>query len=348
MHPLTQRDKFKLRKKIAKKISKKHNCTFTYVNQVGAQDELIFDGQSFHLDKKRAYFFEGFKEATKLATCKSLQRSKTQDLYSELFEALKLGISDYFSKSGFKTAHLGLSGGIDSALVYVIAAEALGFENVTPIAMPGPYSSDLSLNMASNLATNHKSKLKIFAINNCYKSFIDDYDKSAFGLMHENLQARLRGLSLMAFSNQNNSLLLATSNKSELCVGYSTLYGDQCGALMPIGDLLKTEVFELCHWYNKNRSTKIPMKILTRPPTAELRPNQKDSDLLPEYKELDKAIESVITQKKKANTKLEKWVLNQSFKTEYKRWQACPILKVSNHGFGRGRMMPLTHNFSLD
>jgi len=348
------KNKLAIRQKIARRISKKYNSSFTYVNQVGAQDELIFDGQSFHIEKDagKSFTFEAFREVTLLSNSKSLKKKKSSNLYSNIFDSLVLGVKEYFNKSGFKKAHLGLSGGIDSALVYVLAVEALGSENVRAIAMPGPYSSNLSFELATKLTKNHNSKLLSFNINSSYEKFISDYDsafqKEDFGLMHENLQARLRALTLMAFSNQNSSLLLATSNKSELCVGYSTLYGDQCGALMPIGDLLKTEVFELCNWYNENKKTKIPKKIITRAPSAELRPNQKDSDSLPSYKELDRAIESVITNKNKAKTKLEKWVMTQSFKSEFKRWQACPILRISNHSFGRGRMMPLAHKHRLD
>ena len=164
--------------------------------------------------------------------------------------------------------------------------------------------------------------------------------------MNENAQARLRGIALMAYSNRSKSLLLATSNKSELTVGYSTLYGDQCGALLPIGDLLKTEVFEICKQINlAEGSAIIPEKIITRPPSAELRAGQKDSDSLPDYSKLDKAINRVITQRKPAKSELEQWVLNRSFMSEFKRWQSAPILKISEHAFGRGRRMPLAHKF---
>ena len=341
------KDKMKSRKKIAKKLSIKHKCTFTYVNQVGAQDELIFDGQSFFYEKSGNKFVQltAFKEELNLCN-----KSKTKSIANknkEIFSALVLGIKDYFEKSGFKKAHLGLSGGIDSALVYVIAVEALGPDNVKAVALPGPYSTDLSFSLAKELTENHASKLYSIDFVNEYESLIESFEKTfgatKFGLMHENVQARLRGLYLMAFSNKENSLLLATSNKSELCVGYSTLYGDQCGALMPIGDLLKTEVIDLCNWYNENHTTKIPTKIITRPPSAELKPDQKDSDSLPSYDKLDTAIENVITKQKVAKTDLEKWVLQQSFRSEYKRWQSAPILRVSRHSFGRGRMMPLAH-----
>lgn len=339
------------RKKIIKNLSKKLNCKSIYVNQVGAQDELIFDGNSFAFDEKGKLTQNLKSFSQDLALSNGPFKKQTKTSKSEtLFKALTLGLKDYFNKSGFNKAHLGLSGGIDSALVYVLACEALGPKNVMGIALPGPYSSKLSFNLAAKLSENLNSGFSSFSITESYKSFLKDYEQSfekkSFGLMNENLQARLRALSLMAYSNQNKSLLLATSNKSELCVGYSTLYGDQCGALMPIGDLLKTEVFELCKWYNSFKGSEvIPEKIISRPPSAELRPNQKDSDSLPSYNELDAAIEKVITLEKPPKTKLEKWVLERSYQTEFKRWQACPILKVSERAFGRGRIMPLAHKY---
>ena len=344
------KDKMLIRKKIAKSLSKKYDCTFTYVNQVGAQDELIFDGQSFHLEKagEKLLSLKTFEEEICLANKAKAKSIKNKN--EEIFKSLVLGINEYFKKSGFTKAHLGLSGGIDSALVYVLAVKALGYENITPIALPGPYSSDLSLSLAKELAQNHGSKFKVVDFIDNYRSFLENYEKtfskSDFSIMHENVQARFRALFLMAFSNQTNSLLLGTSNKSELCVGYSTLYGDQCGALMPIGDLLKTEVFNLCNWYNEKFQNRIPKKIITRPPSAELKPNQKDSNDLPSYDKLDEAIEKVITKQQIAKTNLEKWVLNQSFKNEFKKWQAPPILRVSKHSFGRGRMMPINHKFN--
>jgi len=352
--PFTK-DKFKLRTKIAKEITKNLNCSFTYVNQVGAQDELVFDGSSFHISPKHNEIkrLPSFEEAISFTEGKAskLFKHKKTNKNEDLFQALVFSVKEYFKKSGFEKAHLGLSGGIDSALVYVIAVQALGVKNVQAIALPGPHSSVLSLKLAKKLVSLHSSKIKTLDFKDTYKSVLRNYesifDKSSFGLMHENLQARLRGLFLMTYSNQNNSLLLATSNKSELCVGYSTLYGDQCGALMPIGDLLKTEIFDMCSWYRKKFNNNFPIEIITREPSAELRPNQKDSDSLPSYDELDKAINNVITNQKSAKNELEKWVLNKSFQSEFKRWQAAPIIRVSKHSFGRGRQMPLAHNFKL-
>jgi len=340
------KDKLKVRLKIAKRIVKKFSCSLYYVNQIGAQDELIFDGQSFALDKNSKLLTKA--NAFEEALVSSKNKLKTRP--AQTIDALVLGVRDYFKKSGFHKAHLGLSGGIDSALVLYIACKALGPQNVVGIAMPGPHSSDLSLKLAQDISKNLGSKLEIFDINRTYTKFISDYEKTFgrndFDLMNENAQARLRGLALMAFSNRSKSLLLATSNKSELTVGYSTLYGDQCGALMPIGDLLKTEVFEMCRQINEFENyNAIPKKIITRPPTAELRANQKDSDSLPNYEELDASINRVITNRKTAKSDLDKWVMNRSFMSEFKRWQSAPILKVSEHAFGIGRRMPLAHKF---
>lgn len=346
--PFTK-DKEKMRRDILKEVSLKFNAVSVYVNQVGSQDELIFDGNSFVLDSKgkKVLSLNSFREDLRFIG--DGKKSKIiKEKYGKIFNALVLGIKDYFHKSGFNKAILGLSGGIDSGLVLALASEALGAKNVTGYALPGPYSSELSMNLAKKISTNLNSNFEIFDVNPAYEVFLKTFDQnfgeSEFGLMHENLQARLRALTLMALSNKEGSLLLATSNKSELCVGYSTLYGDQCGALMPLGDLLKTEVFELCSWYNEFKGSEIiPEQMIKRPPTAELKPDQKDTDTLPPYEELDKAVEKVITQKKAAQTDLEKWVLKRSYQSEFKRWQAAPILKISDHSFGRGRRMPLAH-----
>jgi NAD+ synthase (glutamine-hydrolysing) len=342
--------KQKKRERIISTISKKLGCPVYYVNTCGAQDELIFDGQSFvsNAEGKVVTRLPAFKEHLYLG---EKIKSKIPNVMESLESSLILGIRDYFKKTGFEKAHLGLSGGIDSALVAHLTAKALGSKNVTAIALPGPYSSKLSLDLAKKLSKNLNLEFIEHDFNGVYSSFMKDFETTfgqiSFGLTHENVQARLRALNLMAFSNKNNSLLMATSNKSELCVGYSTLYGDQCGALMPIGDLLKTEVFELCQWINEsNKKEIIPKKIISRPPSAELRPNQKDSDSLPSYEELDQSVERMITERKKPKTKLDHWVLQKSYRSEFKRWQSAPILRVSEHAFGVGRRMPLAHQMT--
>ncbi len=341
--------KQKKREILLKQISQKFSCPITYVNLIGAQDELIFDGQSFQVDSKGKIILKLPAFSEHLYTFKkplSLKLSK----FALIEKALTLGIKDYFLKTGFKKAHLGLSGGIDSALVAYLAAKALGPKNITTIALPGPYNLKLSFNLAKKLSKNLGVNFLSYDLNVLYLKFINDFNKnfgkSSFNLMHENTQVRLRALVLMAFSNKENSLLLATSNKSELTIGYSTLYGDQCGAILPIGDLFKTDIFKFCQWINKkNDYAIIPNRILTRSPSAELRLNQKDSDSLPDYNKLDVSIRKIIFQKKIPKTKLDRWVLNKSYISEFKRWQTAPILRISEHTYGIGRRMPIAHKF---
>ena len=225
-----------------------------------------------------------------------------------------------------------------------MAAKALGGENLTCVALPGPFNSPESLASAKQLASNLGANFYDLSIEPAYNSLLDEitdtFGEMSFSLMHENLQARLRGLLLMAYSNRFGSLLLNTSNKSEFAVGYSTLYGDQCGGLSVIGDLLKREVYQLARFFNEEQEV-IPSFIIDRAPSAELAPNQKDQDSLPEYEDLDRSVERIVEQTKKARTSTEKWVLEKLMQSEFKRWQAPPVLKVSNHAFGRGRRLPI-------
>ncbi len=341
--------KQKKRELLLKEISQKFSCPMTYVNSMGAQDELIFDGQSFQISSKGEVVLRLPAFSQHLHTFKK-QISPKLSKFASIQKALTLGIRDYFLKTGFKKAHLGLSGGIDSALVAYLAAKALGPENITAMALPCPYSSKLSFNLAKKLSKNLGVHFLSYDLSTIYLKLISDFNKNfgktPFNLMHENTQARLRALVLMAFSNKENSLLLATSNKSELTVGYSTLYGDQCGAILPIGDLFKTDIFKFCQWINKkNHHPVIPNRILTRPPSAELRLNQKDSDSLPNYNELDKSIQKIIIERKAPKTKLDHWVLNKSYISEFKRWQSPPILRISKNTYGIGKYMPIAHSF---
>jgi NAD+ synthase (glutamine-hydrolysing) len=239
---------------------------------------------------------------------------------------------------------LGLSGGVDSALVACLAVDALGPSKVTGIALPSQYNSPDSLKLAQELAENLGIKFLEVPIQGVYessKSTIDQaYDIQSFGLVHENLQARIRGMILMAFANKENSLLLSTSNKSEMAAGYSTLYGDMCGGLAPIGDLTKAQVYALCSLYNMEREL-IPETILTRAPSAELRPNQKDQDSLPPYDDLDQSVERLVRDCGSIKTKTDQWLSGALLRSEFKRWQAPPVLKVSKHSFGRGRRYPV-------
>lgn len=345
------RIKKKLRKKNVKLTAQYLKAPMVYVNQVGAQDEIIYDGGSFAVDKKgkvicqSSYFSE---DINVIDLKKEIGGARKQEIDKQEFirQALVLGIRDFVNKIGLKNVHFGLSGGVDSALVACLAVDALGPNRVKAFALPGPYSSDLSYDLAKELANNLGIELKNININSTYNESLKTFENSEggleFSLVQENLQARIRGLMLMAFSNLEGSLLLNTSNKSEVCVGYSTMYGDTCGGLAPIADLLKTEVYTLCDHYNKNHEV-IPKKILTREPSAELRPNQKDSDSLPAYAELDKSINKLVVKGGKATSKVDKKVLQLMHGSEFKRWQFPPILKISQHAFGSGRRFPITH-----
>lgn len=344
-------DKFSLRTQMAKKTAVHFSAPLAYVNLVGSQDEIIFDGQSFALDKKgklisRSLAFEENLNVIDFTKNTSDLPSRPLPSKAEMIRlALVSGIRDFAEKNNIKRLHLGLSGGIDSAVVACLAVDAVGPSNVTAIAMPGPFSSEVSLSYAQQLSKNLGIDLKTQEITDFYNLISKQLSNSValgeFSLVHENLQARLRGLVLMAVSNLQGSLLLNTSNKSEMATGYSTLYGDMCGGLSPIGDLLKSQVYDLAKIYNQDREI-IPEEIITRAPSAELRPNQKDQDSLPSYDQLDKVVDRVVNHSKISKDKLDTWLMQRLLQTEFKRWQAPPILKVSLHAFGRGRRFPIT------
>lgn len=345
--------KQKRRRAVAQKTAKHFSASVVYVNMVGGQDELIFDGSSFAIDSRgRTLASSAFcAEDLNVIDLKVSKGGVREPIKSEvelLHGALVLGIRDFAQKNGFTKIHLGLSGGIDSAVVAALAADAVGPQSVTAVAMPGPFSDKKSLRLAQELAKNLGCSLSTMDICSAYEGMIKDFEKSfgavPFGVVHENIQARLRANILMMFANAKNSLLLATGNKSEYATGYSTLYGDMCGGLAPLGDLLKGQVYALAEYYNKEREL-IPQEIISRPPSAELRPNQKDQDSLPEYAVLDKAVDHLVTQQKGARSETEHWLLKKLAQSEFKRWQAPPILRVSSHAFGRGRRMPITNVF---
>jgi NAD+ synthase (glutamine-hydrolysing) len=265
-------------------------------------------------------------------------------------------VRDYFGKLGFKKAILGLSGGIDSAVVAVLAARALGADNVRVVLMPSQYSSDHSVNDARELAKNLGCQYDIVPIESVYESYMDilkpHFWGKEFNVTEENLQARIRGMFLMAFSNKFGNILLNTSNKSEMAVGYGTLYGDMCGGLSVIGDVYKTEVFELARYMNKNGEI-IPENTITKPPSAELRPDQKDSDSLPDYDILDEILYLYIEErqgpkeliKRGFDEKLVRRVLRMTNMNEFKRYQTAPVLRVSPKAFGMGRRMPIVGKY---
>ena len=343
--------KFANRRVVTGKTAKRFRAPMVYVNMVGAQDELIFDGGSFALDARgrvvaQCVRFEEDLNVLDLAEKKGGARELASDPQEVLRRALVLGLRDFLRKTGFGKVHLGLSGGVDSALVACLAVDAVGPGNVTGLMLPGPFTSRESLDYAEKLASNLGIGLKTLPITPAYEEALRSFEKTEgpaeFGLVNENMQARLRGLMLMAHSNRERSLLLGTSNKSEFAVGYSTLYGDMIGGLMPIGDLLKGEVYALSRHYN-SESELIPVGILDRPPSAELRANQKDQDSLPPYERLDAAIKRLVVGFHAPKDELEERVLDMMMKSEFKRWQSPPVLKVSDHAFGRGRRFPVAH-----
>ena len=364
--------KFKNRQKIANNAANKLKTKMIYLNQIGGNDDLIFDGSSFILDRKG-------EKIKQLSSCKedfycwNMNKQKNilhnerniSDLES-IFDALVLGVKDYARKCGFKTALIGLSGGIDSALVSVIAAAALGSKNVFSIAMPSKWNSINSQIDAEELSKRLNINFNIISIENLFESFKetleDSINLSIEGVVCENIQSRIRGSLLMALANKNNHLLLSTGNKSELAVGYCTLYGDMNGGLAVIGDLYKTKVFKLCNWIDSKLSKQarkiynLPLnnkiigdKICNKPPSAELSPNQLDTDFLPPYTQLDDILKGLIEEKKDL-IQLQKEgneydlisrVILLIKKSEFKRKQAPPILKLSNQSLGNDWRIPV-------
>jgi NAD+ synthase (glutamine-hydrolysing) len=341
--------------------AKKYGMPLLYVNQVGAQTELIFDGGSLVFDKDGMLLDEMpyFKEHLSTYTLNGqviegsvkANHMPVPDVV-QIHDALVMGIKDYFSKSGFSKAVLGLSGGIDSAIVCALACRALGAENVMAVLMPSKYSSDHSVKDALDLVENFGCKHEVVPIKEAADAFdsmmAGAFNGLPFNLAEENIQARSRGIVLMAMSNKFGYILLNTSNKSECAVGYGTLYGDMCGAIGVIGDVYKTQIYELARYINKDREF-IPENTIVKPPSAELRPGQKDSDSLPDYDTLDAVLYQFIELKKGAkgiiamgyDEALVRRVIKMVNGAEFKRYQAPPILRVSPKAFGMGRRMPL-------
>ena len=344
---------------------RKYNLPLFYVNQVGAQTEIIFDGGSLVFDDKgslldeMAYFSEElkvyeFKEGKILGLIPIVHNP--QNDIEQIHDALVIGIKDYFNKSGFSKAVLGLSGGIDSALVCALAAKALGPENVMAVLMPSEYSSDHSLKDALDLVENLGCKHEIIAIKEATMAFENMmkpvFKELPFNVAEENIQARSRAIVVMAMSNKFGYILLNTSNKSECAVGYGTLYGDMAGALAVLGDVYKTQCYKLAHYINREREI-IPANSIVKPPSAELRPGQKDSDSLPEYDVLDRLLFQYIELKKSSEAiiaqgfeeSLVRRVLKMVNVAEFKRKQAAPILRVSPKAFGMGRRIPIVGKY---
>jgi NAD+ synthase (glutamine-hydrolysing) len=354
-----------VRKDVLRKNAIKYNLPVLYVNHVGAQTELLFDGGSLAMNSKGEVTTElkYFEEDLQIIDLSELIENKVAPVKEKnpgkielIHDALVMGIRNYFGKLGFKKAILGLSGGIDSAVTMVLAERALGAENVLAILLPSGFSSEHSLYDALELANNLGCRYEVIPINDLFEEFRDAllpvFGRSAIGLTEENIQARARGVILMAISNKLGHILLNTSNKSEAAVGYGTLYGDMNGGLSVLGDVYKTEVFELAGYINSN-SEIIPGNTITKPPSAELRPDQKDTDSLPEYELLDKVLYQYIELRKGPSDIINmgfspdmvKRVLKLVNTNEYKRHQTPPILRVSPKAFGMGRRMPIVARY---
>ena len=357
-------DQRNIRKDVLSKNAQKYHIPLLYVNHVGAQTELIFDGGSLVIDAKGRvaeelkYFEEDFiiVDTDNLNTVAEIKEEEHVQDIALIHDALVLGIKDYFYKLGFKKAILGLSGGIDSAVTLVLAAEALGSENVKALLLPSRFSSQHSIDDAVLLADNIEVPYETIHLDEAYKSFgslLSPFFKDMpFDVTEENLQARIRAVLLMAFTNKFAYVLLNTSNKSEAAVGYGTLYGDMCGGLSVLGDLYKTQVYDLANYINRDIEV-IPINSITKPPSAELRPDQKDSDSLPEYDILDKILYNYIEKRKSPKELIamgfDEVVVKKTLRlvnmNEYKRHQTPPILRVSPKAFGMGRRMPIVGKY---
>ncbi len=357
-----QRGKEATRLAMLQRVARDERVPVVQVGVVGANDELIFDGHSVALDAQGELLALGasFAEETLIvdmnAPAPAVALALPANAEEQLFKALVLGVRDYVAKCRFKSVVLGLSGGIDSAIVAVVAAEALGPEKVWGVSLPSRYSSEGSLSDAAVLAKKLGIRYDVLPIGEP----VADVEKTLAGVFEgrtpdateENLQSRMRGLLLMALSNKFGPLVLTTGNKSELAVGYCTLYGDMCGALAPIADVLKTEIYELAHWINRNGEI-IPWNTIEKPPSAELRPDQTDQDSLPPYDLLDRILRHYVVDDADPNMlvadgvapEVVKDVLNKIVFSEYKRRQAAPGLKVSPRAFGMGRRVPIAQGF---
>lgn len=355
--------KRKLRREIFAATARHHRVPVVYVNQVGGNDQLVFDGSSFAMSREAEVIASAasFREDLVLLDLDTGSGDRNENLPNEceaVYEALVLGTRDYIQKCGFRRVLLGLSGGIDSSLVAVIAADAVGRENVFGVTMPGPYSSAHSVADSRALAERLGIGFEILPIDGVYQSYLTALDPlfrgAARDVAEENIQARIRGAMLMALSNKWGALVLTTGNKSELAVGYCTLYGDMCGGLAVISDVPKTLVYELSRIANQRHSGAIPENVFVKPPSAELRPNQKDTDSLPEYAVLDDILKGYVEDAKSAAQiseelgrplELVRDIINKVDRNEYKRHQAAPGLKVTSKAFGIGRRFPIAQRF---
>jgi NAD+ synthetase len=351
------------RREMLAAIARRDGIPVLLCNQVGGDDSLIFDGSSLAIDAHGELIAQAASFAEDLVVVDPFSASAIatpeEDDTAAAYHALVLGTRDYVRKCGFKKALVGLSGGIDSALVAAIAKDALGAENVLCIGMPSPYSSTGSIDDSRRLAANLGIRFETIGISGLFHEYTRALEPLFAGTRpdttEENIQSRIRGALLMALSNKFSALVLTTGNKSEMAVGYCTLYGDMVGALAVIGDLVKTRVYAVCRWLNRDGEV-IPQTILDKPPSAELRPDQKDTDSLPPYEVLDPILEAYVeryeTPEHIANThgfplELVQQVVRLVERSEYKRQQAAPVLKVTSKAFGMGRRFPIAVNVEV-
>jgi len=359
-------DKYENRiKNLTKRVSS-NDCTLIYINLVGGQDELLFDGGSFVYNNKYGLIdcLEQFKSINKIIDIKKIQKAnkligqkKLQSPIKILLNGLILALKDYLSKNAIKNVFIGLSGGIDSAVVLYIATQACKKENITTIMMPSPYTSKVSIDdakkLTDNLAIAHKVKSIKPLIKSFGKSLSSDFKNLPIDITEENIQARIRGVLLMAYANKFKGIVLATSNKSEVAVGYSTLYGDMVGGFSILKDVPKTFVYKIAKEINRTNNI-IPERILTRPPSAELSKNQTDQDTLPDYKVLDDIIDLYVEKNKSI-----KMIINEGYSAqevrkviklihmnEFKRRQTAPGPKVTHKAFGKDRRYPITNKYN--
>ncbi|MGH9657102.1 MAG: NAD+ synthase [Bryobacteraceae bacterium] len=353
-----------LRREIFSATARRHNVPAVYVNQVGGNDSLVFDGSSFVVDGagNLAATASSFAEDLVVFDTETGRGDRHESLADECeaaYEALVLGTRDYIRKCGFSRVLVGLSGGIDSSLTAAVAVDAVGPENVVGVSMPGPFSSAGSGDDARALAASLGIRFEVAPISGVYDRFLGVLDPifggSGRDVTEENLQARLRGVTLMALSNKWSALVLTTGNKSELAVGYCTLYGDMCGGLAVISDVPKTLVYSLARVANRRHAGAIPEAVFTKPPSAELRENQKDSDSLPDYDVLDPILRAYVEECRSPGEiaalldqplELVRSIARKVDLAEYKRQQAAPGLKVTTKAFGIGRRFPIAQRYT--